>query len=284
MPEVIAAKDRRIQELEPYEKIVNLKMSREYQDAIVKPVLELNGQLDKISEDYGLPKEVLRNAVGIENRKDLNHFLSQHFDEIGAMEAKKVIDELHAIGQKAIDAEKEPDAAMQSLRAQFAEKTAQEAAQRASLFENTSKDAWSAALDKTQKEGAYKELVMHPNDPEFNKKYVEPIQAEAARQYGAFVKKCYALGMKELPTDFAAGVARMILLSIGGAFVMKDRNQAVARADAIQQNVRRTAQYVRPSLGGQNGSGTPRQAPDMSQGPMNPTQAAALAAKRSFGS
>lgn len=278
VPDVIREKDMRIQQLEPYEKIVNLKMSREYQESFVKPAIQLREKLEQLGADYALPKEVMHRAVELTNRKDLNTFLARHFDDVGALEVKQVIDQLHTLGEKAIEAEKEPETALQGLRSQFLEQEENHRRERATVFETVAKDAWGAALEKTKSEGVYKELILHPTDTEFNKKVVEPIQHRAAIQYSALIKELNANGLKTLPQSLAVGLARMVQLSIGGALSLEAKVAAEQERNAMKSNIQRTSGYIRPTIGGQNGSTHSARA-GQSQTPKSPQEAAAAAAR-----
>lgn len=278
VPDVMRKKDERISELEKYEKIVNLKMSPEYQESFVQPALALRHELEKIGEDYGIPPHVVLQAVEITNRKELNSFLSQHFDDVGGLEVKRIVGELQDLGERALEADKAPQEALLSLKAQFQERQAEEKQARASTFQSIAKDGWQKALEKTKTEGVYRELVLHPTDNEFNKKVVEPIQHRASVQYGALVKKLSDNGLKVLPPDLAQGLARMVLLSIGGALTMDAKVKAEDRANAVIQNTKRTVGYMRPAIGGQNGSTNGGNSSGFT-GPTNPRSAAEEAVK-----
>lgn len=272
IPDIVQAKDQRIAELEPYEAAVNLKLSPQYQKEFVQPAIELRGQLEQIATDYGLPMDVMHQAVQTSSRKELNQFLAQYFDEVGALEVKEVVSKLQTLGEKALEAEQNPKHSLEALRAQYAEKEQAEALKVATIFESTAKEAWNAALQKTAQEGVYKEFILHPTNTEYNKKVVEPIQHRASIQFGALVKQLRANGLKQLPGELASGLARMVLLSIGGALTLDEKAKAVSRADTIMQNTARTNTYVRPPVGGQIGSSHAARAV-VDKGPTNPMEA-----------
>lgn len=278
IPDIIRAKDERIAQLEPYEKIVSLKTSKEYQDNYVEPAIELRTKLEKIGNDYGIPDHVMHELVGIDNRKDLNAFLSRHFDDVGGLEVKQIVTELHNLADKAIEAEKDPETTLNALKAQYLERQEAENTKRMHTFEVVAKDAWNRALQKTKDEGVYKELILHPTDTDFNKKVVEPIQHRASVQFGALVKKLAQAGLKELPEDLALGLARSVQLSIAGAMLLDEKSKAVAERDAVIQNTKRTNGYMRPQIGGQNGGGHMTKAPAQ-QPLLNPRSAAEAAAR-----
>lgn len=281
IPEVLQAKESRIQELEKYEQIIDVQRSREYQELVVKPIRATSTEFKKLAVDYGVPEDKAHafadQALKIDNVKDRNAFLSKYFtDEAGLMEARSHVKKLLDLGQQAIEAEKKPLELKQDLQAQFATREAEERKNRVVAFESTLKSAWHSALDKTAKEGVYKEFVMDPTNPEFNKKVVEPIQHKASIQLSALVKKLELHGLKELPQDIAEGMARMVLLAVGGAMSLNEKNKAIKEANGYRETANNLNTYFRPSIGRGNGNGQPTQAPRV---PLTAEQAGIEASK-----
>lgn len=276
VPEIIRAKDERIAHLEKYEKMVDFQNSREYQETFVTPSIRLREKLHKLGTDYGIPAQVMDQAVNVENKKELGAFLSSHFADVDALEAKQIITELHDIARKSNEAEQNSEQSLQQIRQNYLENEKQETAKRVSVFENTAKDAWGKALEKTKAEGAYKELILHPTDTDYNKKVVEPIQYKASVQYGALIRKLHENGLKTLPPELANGMARMVLLSIGGAITMDAKVKAETTANTLIQNTKRTNGYVRPVIGGQNGAGHSNKGSGVRE-PLTPESAAKAA-------
>lgn len=278
IPEVIEAKDRRIAELEPFEKIVSLRTSKEYQENYVEPAIKRRERLEKIGGDFRVPPEVMRELVELESERQLGDFISRNFDPVTGLEVKQIVRELQDLGAKAIEAEKQPESTLNQLRQQYAEKEHEEKKKRASVFESVAKEAWVKALQKAKEEGAYKELVPHPTDTEFNKRVVEPIQAKASQNFGALVKQLADLGLTNLPPQLAVGLARLNQLAVAGAMALDAKAKAEAERNAVLQNSKRTSGYMRPQIGGNNGAGHGSKA--QSQQPLlNPRSAAELAAK-----
>lgn len=257
VPDIVRAKDERIAQLEPLEAIMDFKLSREYQSEIVAPATELRGKLDAFSRDYGVPEEVTRQAVGIDNLKDRNQFLSRHFGDVGALEVKGIIKELHDLGTKALEMEAQPRESLTSLKAKYQERQQAERANIIAGIEITGREAWSAALNKVAEEGAFPQLIMRKNESptsEYNKK-IAANQALAATQYGAFMKEMVKAGATNISPEFAMGVARNTLLSIMGAKNLKALGEAEQRSKDLLANTRRTSTLSRPSPGSSNGNG-----------------------------
>jgi hypothetical protein len=272
VPEIIRAKDERIAALEPYEKVVSLRTSPYYQQSFVEPSIEKRKELIQLGTEYNVHPDVMNRFAEIETTKELNSALTRYgFDPVAALKASTIIGDIHKIAEAAIEAEKEPVSAMEALKSQAAEHEQKEAEKRAMIFSNTVKESWGRSLEKTSKEGVFKEFIMHPTDSEWNTKVVEPIQHKAVTQLGALVKQLSKNGLKTLPPELADGLARMVLLSIGGASVLDKKEIAEKKADTLLRNTKRTTPYNRPSIGGSRGSSV---SASKDQTPVNPKTAA----------
>lgn len=275
VPEVIAAKDIKIQELEKYATIVNGRLSDEYQELIAQPIQQKTSVLDKLAQDYGVPSNIqealIKKIVETDNERERNSLITKYFpDAIGASKVETLVNEIQELGAKALELESKPKETFQSLQSQYQAKKQQEAERIASQFEVVSKGAWDKAMQKTAQEGLFAELILDPNNPEHNNQ-VEKNQHRAAIQFGAAVKKLHENGMKTIPEDFAVGLARSIQLSIGAVSVAKQLEAANARIAELEGKSGMLATYLRPGL---NNGGQGRiisTTPD--RGPMDPKQA-----------
>lgn len=281
VPEIISAKDLRIQELEKYEIAVNGKLSEEYQTLVVKPSAEKSLALSKLAEDYQVPENIreqlVQRIVETENAKERNQLITRYFpDAIGATKVEGLVRELHQLGQTALDMEKKPAEVMQSLQAQYQEKKQKEDAIRANQFESVSKVAWTKALEKTAGEGLFPELIMDPNNAEISK-IAEKNQHRAAIQFGALMKKLHENGMKNAPEDLVTGLARAVQLSIGSVSVAKRLAAAEAELAELKGTNGMIATYFRPGVNS-NGNARPAASTNNDKGPMSPKDAGAMAA------
>ena len=80
VPEQVQSLTSRIQELEPFEKIYNLKNSPAYVEQITKPMNEEIAVLRTLEADYKLPQGVMQRVMDTENVAEQNRILSQYFD------------------------------------------------------------------------------------------------------------------------------------------------------------------------------------------------------------
>lgn len=266
-PQAIEERDRRIAELEPYEKIVNVKRSPGYQLRVTQPLTRCHARLEAIANDYRIPKEVIQRAAQETNEAQLNGFLSEHFDAIGGLEVKQLIGEIKGIHADAAALEQEPEHALQELNATYEQYEQQQHAQRMEVFTSVANSAFDKALSRAKEEGVAHELIFHPTDEQHNQKIVQPVVDECGRQYGRLIKGLVANGLKSLPDEFAYSLARMVQGAVVTALAVETRNAAEQSRSQLRQNVTRHSGYVRPSIGGHAPSPGPApQAPQQNQG------------------
>ena len=270
--EPIKEKLTELEELERYRQIHSFKSSKLYQEAIVQPMSVLKKRLGEMAADYEIPEEVMSGMVNAERESELNRFLSNHFDELGALEAKQLIVEMRKLSQKEADLQKTPDVAIQQLEESNRKLQDYKKQQAAGEVASASKAGWIDALLEVRAEGKAKELIPDEQDPDHSQKIVEPVLKSAATQYGKLVKMLAENGLEKLPKDLAKVLAKMVQLSAASAISIDSRNSAVEHARTIEENTNRTTRYLRPPVGGSMPSGA---APAPQKPLMTPESAAA---------
>lgn len=249
IPTILQEKENEIQRLSSFEKIVSLKTSKEYQEAFVKPLNDKSLRLKEIAADYNIPEEVMKKAVGITNRADLNRFLSNHFDDVGALEVKEIIRDIQGITTKAREAESTPDKILADL--QESNKRVQEVRnqERRQKIDTTAKQGWGNALTKIHKNNAAVELITKEGDDQRNQ-VVIPILSQAATEYGKTVKYLADLGVEHIPEELAEALSSAFLYSHAYAFSAQTRDAVLKHADELEKNTKRTNGMYRPAIGG----------------------------------
>ena len=258
LPDALQEKEKRIAQLEKFEKIVALKTSTEYKNRILEPLQAVQKQIQDIAIDYDIPVEVIERAAKFESRADLNRFLSDHFDAAGAIEVKQLIDQMKGLEAQANQLEEEPVKSLETLRIESERALASKRANQKAIIANHAKDSFSTALDKIIEEGKAKELIYRDGDSKHNQTYVEPLLKQSSSEYGKIVAMLADNGLEDLPKDLAYALARMTLLAHASSVAIETREQAIQRASEIEQNVVRTTKYVRPAVGS-GGRGTDRE-------------------------
>lgn len=272
-PEIIKEKDKKIAELSKYEKVVALKVSDAYKEKFVKPIQTAKAKLKELTESYGLPPEQVQEVLSLKNVKELNSFLSDNFDPVGALEVKQLINTIKETEQAAVSAEAEPQESLQSIEQEFAEIRQQQRRQEVEKISRAAKSVWVETLNEIRQEGKVRELIPSDIDDEHNEKVVSPIAEKAGQQYGMMVRALADAGMTNPPKELLKAIAKMVPLSVASSFAIEARERALAEAEAIKSNAVRTNKYIRPNVGGGiPGSGSPR-----SSAPKNPVEAADLA-------
>lgn len=270
LPDALKEKESRIANLEKYEQIVSLKTSPEYQRKVIEPLSSLTKKLDVIAADYKIPPEVLRQATEFTSQAQLNNFLSDNFDAVGAIEVKQLINQAKEIEQTAKQMESEPSAALTNLitegqRAEQARKV-QERAQ----MQVESRNAWADSLNVVKQEGRILELIPKEGDEEYNSKYIYPILEKASEEYGKLVVALAENGLSKLPKELAHALSRLTQLAHASALSIESRNHSLQKAQDIEKNTTRNTRYIRPQIGSSVGRGGEPAAP----APSSPRSAA----------
>jgi hypothetical protein len=274
VPEVLQNLENKVAELSKWEKLHNLKASEEYQDRFVKPLGETTERIKALFKDYGAEDEsveaAVNHALSLESKADLNKFLSANFDVLGAEEARTLIATTKQLREDAKAAELEPAQALERLQLESqAIKQAQDA-QRVERIRGTSKNAWVEALTDIRNDGKITELIRKEDDPEFNRKFVDPILTKSSQEYGRLVTELARNGVKELPKEIAKGLANMVLRATAQALAVEARNAALEHASQIQSASSRVDALFRPPVGG----GVPRGGRGPAPAPVSPEAAA----------
>lgn len=273
LPEVLQEKENKIAELAKYQKLHDLKASPEYEESFIKPIAQITAKLDEYAASYGIPKEVIGQALNKSNVAELNKFLAEHFDDVGALEVKQLVTNLKSIQGQAQEAEKEPAKVLDALRQQHREVQQVRDAQRKHAIASTARSAWTDSLLEVRSEGHMPELTMIDNDPEHNEKYVKPVLQAASTEFGKIVRMLGEQGLTHLSEDLAKALSKACIYSHASAIAVQTREAAVARLRELEAASVRTTRLSRPAIGGSSnfGGGGAPSAPAVSQ---TPTEAA----------
>ena len=253
IPEIVQGQESRIAQLEYYEKLHNLKMSPQYKDSFIKPLNEVGVKLQEIAKDYGVPDDVMKEALTLTNRAELNQFLSNHFDDIGGTEVKNLITKAQEIQTNAQSAEQKPLEALAKLQEEHREIETLQDSQRKEAIANTSKNSWGAALDEIKREGKARELIFNPNDSKYNDTFVIPVLRAASQEYGKLIRMLADSGLKVLDENVATMLSKTVLLAHASAVSINSREAAIRHAEELEINTKRQNGYNRPNVGGFGG-------------------------------
>lgn len=255
VPDFVREKEARIKELEKFEKIYSLETSPEYVETFIKPAEAIKEKIFNAAKEYEIPKEVMEEALTLDKR-DLSRFLSEHFEDLDALEVKRHVEELRDISLKAKEARNDPVKAIEDMQ-KVAEASRQlKQQERIGIITTRAKTAFERSLEDIRKEGKAIELIPRSSDSEFNKNYVEPITQAAATEYAKIVKLLAENGLEDLPEELAYALANMTQRAHASAVAHETRNKALDLAEELYVNTRRTTRYERPMVGvSQGGSG-----------------------------
>lgn len=271
IPQHIKERLEQVDKLERFRELHDFKSSRVYQDKFVKPMVQLQDKAVKIAKDYNVPTEVLNQALAISNKREQNTLLKRHFDDVGAIEVRSILDDIQRVHEESAQAEAAPLKALETLQQEARVREEQEEQARRETIVRTSRGAWVDALTELQADDRYPELQVR-GEPEHDK-YSKPIIDEAAKNFGQFVRLVGEKGIRDLPADAAKILAKNFLLASASSVAMVSRSAAYERAQEIEQNAKRRATMFRPQFGSATITSP---VVNSSQKPKNPTEAAEM--------
>lgn len=255
LPEVLFEKEQRIQELEKYEAIHGLKNSKAFRQKYIEPINETKAKLVELGKEYSVSEEVMERAIGITDRRELNRFISNNFDDLDGIEVKKMVNDIQGLMRGAREAELDSKNVLKELEETQSALEREAYQKRVNQISTTAKKAWTKNLLDIRKEGKFYEYIPKEEDPEYNEKYVTPITKMASTEYGKVVARLGELGLKDLPEDLADALAQMVLRGVASENAAHTRHAAITEAEAILESTKRRSSYARPAIGGGFGGG-----------------------------
>lgn len=269
----------RIKQLEQYERLHALKLSREYQTKFIEPGKKLKAEAEQIAKEYGVQPEIFNKALQIDNKRELNSYLRNYFDDVGALEARDIVQKIKELKTEAARAEQEPGEALSRIQQEVQAREQQEAQARISRIVNTAKTGWQHSLTELTSSGEYPELMIKPNDENHNK-VVRPIVESAAQEYGKFIKLLGEAGIKDLPEEATKILAKRFQLSQAASVMAASRASHYSRAEELLNETRKRESLTRPPIGASSDGGGRGQIP---KGPSSPEEAADLLISKVLG-
>lgn len=249
VPEITAEQTRRIEELEKYEKLYNLKASPAYKRMYAEPIRQEQEKLFELAKDYGVDLDVLNRAFAADSVAETNSILASSFrDEIGALEAKSLIKNIKRIQADALEAEKEPAQALSRLQEENDRFQAEQRGRALEGIVNTSKDSWSESLITLREDTRFPEIAYREGDSEHNDKYVRPILTRAGQEYGKLIRTLAENGLSVLPKDVSVALARMTKLAHLSAVKAVENEALRTRVAELESKLQARQMFSRPGV------------------------------------
>lgn len=263
VPEKIQEYENKIQHLSKYEAIYDLENSEGYKEQVIKPLSSKRESLKALIKEYALPDEVADQMLASSSKRELNQFLSEHFDNVGATQVSALVDEIKGIQGKARDLREHPQKELQRLELQHKEINERHIVERKQKIAGTAKAAWQKAVQKIQKEGVVQALMLNADNPQQNAIALKHIQ-NGANEFSKHITQLAEDGITNLSDNYAEAMASYVLLGQASAFNAAAMNGVVQHHQQLEQNTKRTTNYERPSIG------APGRSVQGNQGPAKP--------------
>ena len=259
VPELTQKQQDRIAQLEVYEKLYNFKGSAVYQEKFVKPSTENENKLKQIAADYGVNEAVINQALSAKNVQELDNILAANFkNPISAIEAKGFIRNIQGIQAQAMEAEKEPAKMMARMQEENDTIIKERKMKANQVIVHTSKEAWTDSVIGLREDDRFSQITYKEGDTEHNEKFVRPILAKAAHEYGRTISALAEHGLTEIPKELAMKLARSDQLAHYSVVLKTQLDTANARVAELENLMKNKTSLNRPGLNrGMNSNSAP---------------------------
>lgn len=254
LPETVQSLEEEVNTLRRFQKIVDLKSSPEYQEKHVKPLTNVRNKLEEIFTEYQLPKETLKEVRKFATLADQNEFISDHFDNVGALQVRQLLDAEKEVLTKMQAAEAEPGAELDRLIAEGRQAREVRRRQEKESVRAELRDGWNRSLSKIKEEGVFLELIPRVNDSKYNETIVRPIIKSASAEASKFVEMLFEDGLQKLRPEAAEFIANMTLYGHSSGVNATTRQRALEHAKSLEENTTRRNAIARPFIGNSTGA------------------------------
>lgn len=249
VPEKVQGLERRVGELEPYEKLHAFKLSKEYQTEHVEPIEQLKTSARELAKEYEVDPGIFDVALKLSNKKEVNAYLSKYLDPVGALEAREIIEELHERTNARIEAERKPQEELQRIREENQQKEQQALEAEVVNVKKRTNTSWSKAFESVTASDLFPELTLTEADEHYAT-VTKPVQEAAGRNFGMLVSALTKSGAKNIPDEVLQDLAKFTLLAQLAPITAQSRMQHNDNAQEILANTARQSQYKRPGVAG----------------------------------
>jgi|GEM_PF-3795760 len=250
---VVLEKESRIKELEKFQALHDLKSTQEYRKKVVEPLTNNRSALLKKATDYevGNPDALVSAMVNERDPRKLNRLIEDHFDTLEGLEVKKLVQDTQSKIDYAKEVELEPAKHLEEMQAEAYESNRQAELNKVNLMTERSRSAWTRAHEKIVADGMATELIPREDDSEYNDKFVKPLMAKAATEFGQFVTRLTGKLKEPLDDEEMLYLSNMTQLAHSAAVAQQTRNNAVTTLEEVLANTTRKNGYLRPPVGSQ---------------------------------
>lgn len=257
LPDKIKELQDTITELREFQKLHDLKTTPEYREKYIEPIKQLKEQGAQLARDYKIPEEVFQQAMGYTNQRDLNVFLSEHFDPIGAGQARELIRGIQNLEGQRQQAESQPGEVYEQLLRESEQRQQQVRQEKYNKNKDQSLLSWKDAHTALMEAQQFPELTLTGHDHKHDS-YAKPIVDRAKTEFAKFVHYLSDKGV-ELDSQFLNIMAKRMLLSEATAVMAKSRAEMYKQSQEVIESTKKAARYDRPTVGtnvgGVNGRG-----------------------------
>lgn len=246
IPEILQEKDQRIAELEPFQKLYDLKSTSAYQEEFVKP-MDLQQEALKVhASAHGVQDGLLQAAYSAENDREQNRILSAAYagDTVAVLEAKNILNSMKGIQMKASAAEADAKNSLSEFQAKSTELKIKQTQKRYDEAIVVSKDAWGESLRDLEQDDRFPEIKFREGDSEYND-MVKKFRMRAGQEFGKMVSDISQNGITK---PVAIAIAKSNTLSHFAGYLANQNKVQAARIAELENALKESNTFGRPGV------------------------------------
>lgn len=248
IPEPVRKLQDRVHELEHWEEVHNLKFSRGYKENFIEPLTNLQTEAQNLAAEYDIPADVFNQGLALTKEKDLNEFLLDHFDVLGAGKAKDLIQNINGIKGRQREAEAKPGEVLKEFESNYAARQEVELGQKMQAIEKNAVKGWSSGLAKLRAQELFPELEITGDLTRDNA--ANNVMQNASAEFGKAVKIMVMGGATNLPVEFLENMAQYYLLGHTSVSAAKSNEFYYTQNQDLIKTSRAQTPFRRPGVGG----------------------------------
>lgn len=242
----LAEANAKLEKLQKYEDIIGLYGTEGFKEEYYDKVDNIKKDIMSLANDYGVGEDVINQAIGITNQKQLNEFLGQYFDVYSVQDIRKSVKEIQGILNAREEAENNPVKTREYLLTNFAKKKDAMDKQSRENIKLASMSAWTEMSETYSNPASGVDILQEKKG---NKEHNETrlgILNNSSQEFGKLVAVLTDNGLRSLPSNVARALASRFQLGETAAYAIVQAESLKKENDELRAELKKFTNYSRP--------------------------------------
>ena len=242
----LAEANAKLEKLQKYEDIIGLYGTEGFKEEYYDKVDNIKKDIMSLANDYGVGEDIINQAIGITNQRQLNEFLGQYFDVYSVQDIRKSVKEIQGILSAREEAENNPVKTREYLLTNFAKKKDAMDKQSRENIKLASMSAWTEMSETYSNPASGVDILQEKKG---NKEHNETrlgILNNSSQEFGKLVAVLTDNGLRSLPSNVARALASRFQLGETAAYAIVQAESLKKENDELRAELKKFTNYSRP--------------------------------------